>query len=79
MRESLRPDNGDPNLSGTTAAFGKDTELHRDTYSDTASETSEKQAGVKRIEAISKSWTKISLIVAYVAYDLFTQGTCNTI
>jgi SP family sugar:H+ symporter-like MFS transporter len=79
MRDSLRPDNGDPNHNGTTDAFGKDAELHRDTYSDTASESSDKQAGVKRIEAISKSWTKTSLIIAYVAYAALTRGTCTTI
>lgn len=35
---------------------------------DTDSEFSVKQAGVKRIEAVSKSWTKTSLIIAYVTY-----------
>lgn len=34
-----------------------------------SSETGEKQAGVKRIEAISKSWTTASLVIAYVTYD----------
>lgn len=69
MKDSLRPEDG-PVHNGTPDAFGKDAELHRDTYlsdeNDTASETSEKQAGVKRIEAISKSWTTTSLIIAYV-------------
>jgi hypothetical protein len=36
--------------------------------SDAASDDTETQAGVKRIEAISKSWTKTSLIIAYVTY-----------
>lgn len=35
---------------------------------DTDSDFSVKQAGVKRIEAVSKSWTKTSLIIAYVTY-----------
>jgi SP family sugar:H+ symporter-like MFS transporter len=55
---------------GTPNTFGKDAEPDRDTYSsdghETASETSEKQAGVKRIEAVSKSWTTTSLVIAYV-------------
>jgi len=71
MRHSLRQDNGDPGHNRTTDTFGKDADVPRDTYSsdngyDTASEISEKQAGVKRIEAVSKSWTKTSLIIAYV-------------
>ena len=56
----------------TPESFGKDREASRDNHandayvSDAASETSEKQAGVKRIEAVSKSWTWTSLIIAYV-------------
>jgi SP family sugar:H+ symporter-like MFS transporter len=66
----MRPDEATPN------SFGKDAEQERDVYSsdghDTASETSEKQAGVKRIEAVSKSWTKMSLVIAYVTWVVFT-------
>jgi hypothetical protein len=40
---------------------------------DSASELSEKQAGVKRIEGVSKAWTKTSLIIAYVAYGVPQQ------
>jgi hypothetical protein len=56
---------------------GKDGELAHDAYTrnayhgdeyDTASEYSDKQVGVRRIEAVSKSWTKTSLIIAYVTY-----------
>jgi len=36
--------------------------------SDSASDDTETQAGVKRIEAVSRSWTKASLIIAYVTY-----------
>jgi hypothetical protein len=70
MKDSLGPSTGDANHSGTTDNFSKDAELHRDAYSsdDTPSENSDKQAGVKRIEAISKSWTTVSLVVAYVSY-----------
>lgn len=71
MKDSLGPDNGDPNHSGTMDSFNKDAELHRDAYSsdehDATSENGVKQAGVKRIEAISKSWTTISLVAAYVS------------
>jgi SP family sugar:H+ symporter-like MFS transporter len=72
MKFSMRRDNGDvaPN-NGTPESFSKDQDVPRDAYAssvalDSASETSEKQAGVKRIEAVSKSWTKSSLIIAYV-------------
>jgi hypothetical protein len=70
MKDSLGPNIGDANHSGTTDNFSKDAELQRDAYSsdDTTSDNSEKQAGVKRIEAISKSWTTVSLVVAYVSY-----------
>lgn len=55
----------------TMDTFNKDAELHRDAYSsdehDATSENGVKQAGVKRIEAISKSWTTISLVAAYVS------------
>lgn len=32
-------------------------------------ESEEAQAGVKRIEAVSESWTKWGLVVAYVSYE----------
>jgi SP family sugar:H+ symporter-like MFS transporter len=72
MRLSMRRDNGEVAHDNTTPeSFGKDRDTPRDTdvssdVLDSASETSEKQAGVKRIEAVSKSWTKTSLIIAYV-------------
>jgi hypothetical protein len=43
--------------------------------SDTASDDTETQAGVKRIEAVSRSWTKTSLIIAYVTY-VMTSCLC---
>ncbi len=36
--------------------------------SDSRRSSEEVQAGVKRIEAVSKSWTLTSLIIAYVTY-----------
>lgn len=72
MRLSMRRDNGEAaHDNGTLESFGKDQDTPRDTdvssdALDSASEISEKQAGVKRIEAVSKSWTKSSLIIAYV-------------
>jgi SP family sugar:H+ symporter-like MFS transporter len=72
MRLSMRRDNGEAaHDNGTAETFGKDRDTPRDTDMssdalDSASEISEKQAGVKRIEAVSKSWTKSSLIIAYV-------------
>jgi SP family sugar:H+ symporter-like MFS transporter len=76
MRHSLRSNNGlhDGVIHNGTSrphdTFGKDAETNRDASlsgSDTASEISA-QAGVKRIEAVSKAWTKTSLIIAYVTY-----------
>jgi hypothetical protein len=74
MRHSLRSKHpGGEHVAtsshGTTPeSFGKEGEHQRDGMheDDGASVLSEKQAGVKRIEAVSKSWTRTSLIVAYV-------------
>jgi hypothetical protein len=67
----MRHDNGGAVHNATPDALGKDADLNRDVYpssvDDSASELSEKQAGVKRIEGVSKAWTKTSLIIAYVA------------
>jgi hypothetical protein len=70
----MRHDNGGAVHNATPDSFGKDADLNRDVYpssvDDSASELSEKQAGVKRIEGVSKAWTKTSLIIAYVAYGV---------
>jgi hypothetical protein len=72
MRHTLRPDRAEKHNT-TPESFSKDAAVVPDTYandaplSDSGSETGEKQAGVKRIEAISKSWTTVSLVVAYVS------------
>ena len=51
--------------------FGKDVDGNRDSsLSDHPSSEPSAQAGVRRIEAVSKAWTKTSLIVAYVTYVL---------
>ena len=72
MRNSMRPDDGvvHNGHNGTTDTYDKDATLEHEPYlsDDTASDFSEKQAGVKRIEAVSKAWTKASLIIAYVTY-----------
>ncbi|KAF1849252.1 siderophore iron transporter mirC [Cucurbitaria berberidis CBS 394.84] len=64
---------------GTTEVYGKDSALEhereRDLSDDNVSETSEPQAGVKRIEAISQAWTKTSLIIAYVTLLLIANVT----
>lgn len=48
------------------ADFGRDHEQESDNF-DTESHNSETQAGVKKVEAISKTWTTASLAIAYVA------------
>jgi hypothetical protein len=73
MKDSTRPNmSSDATYAGTPDDLGKEADSGRDNYSpeidDTSSVVSEKQAGVKRIEAVSKSWTLVSLIVAYGAY-----------
>lgn len=69
MWHSLRR-NDDGAHNEERGRFGKDASGDRDLSSnneyETASETSEAQAGVRRIEAVSKAWTKASLIIAYV-------------
>lgn len=68
----MRPDDGVMhNETDRHGNFGKEADFNRerspsDDY-DTASEELA-QAGVKRIEAVSKAWTTTSLIIAYVAY-----------
>jgi hypothetical protein len=74
MRHSTRADEAMPHtgiLHNETdrGNFGKDVDYNRERSlnDDTSSEHSA-QAGVRRIEAVSKAWTKTSLIVAYVTY-----------
>lgn len=68
----MRTGKADVAANSTPNTFGKDAEPDRElSSSDDVSETSEKQAGVKRIEAVSKSWTKTSLIIAYATCGAF--------
>lgn len=65
----MRQDGGVVRPEPEHGHFGKDAEYNRDLSSDgydSASVNPEAQAGVKRIEAVSKAWTKTSLIIAYV-------------
>lgn len=71
MRDSMRPDEG---LDGQVLQnrtdnpeFGKDADYGHETFPGETSGRGTTQAGVKRIEAVSKAWTKASLIVAYVS------------
>lgn len=82
MRHSLQPESDMRSEESVTKAghphdtSGIDLESHDVNLpgSDATSEISAQagvisaQAGVKRIEAVSKAWTKTSLIVAYVTY-----------
>jgi SP family sugar:H+ symporter-like MFS transporter len=69
MRHSLRPDDGVVPNKTERADFGKSVDYDQErSLSDDASSDHSAQAGVKRIEAVSKAWTKTSLIVAYVTY-----------
>jgi SP family sugar:H+ symporter-like MFS transporter len=69
MRQSTRPDEGVLHSETDRGNFGKDIDYdHEHSLSDDASSDHSAQAGVKRIEAVSKAWTKTSLIVAYVRY-----------
>ena len=42
----------------------------RDADDQSSLSSSEPQAGVKNIEAISRTWTQWSLIVAYLGYEI---------
>jgi SP family sugar:H+ symporter-like MFS transporter len=69
MRHSMSPDEGVLHNETDRGHFGKDVDSnHEHSLSDDASSDHSAQAGVKRIEAVSKAWTKTSLIVAYVRY-----------
>ncbi|KAH7068384.1 hypothetical protein BKA63DRAFT_423209 [Paraphoma chrysanthemicola] len=74
MRHKFTPG---ADTGATPESFGKDA---RDVYpvdgvDDSASDRSEKQAGVKRIEGVSKAWTKTGLIITYVALLLIANVT----
>jgi hypothetical protein len=67
----MRPDDGhshdtDEKAYDTNAPSG----YRSGDESDSGRSSEEVQAGVKRIEAVSKSWTFLSLVVAYVTYVL---------
>lgn len=76
MRNSMRPNEALPQtgiLHNETdrGNFGKDVDYNRErSLSDDTSSEHSAQAGVKRIEAVSKAWTKTSIIIAYVTYAL---------
>ncbi|KAI4918870.1 hypothetical protein J4E85_009658 [Alternaria conjuncta] len=81
MRHSLRPGEA---TSPTDVVhnetdrgnFGKDIDYNRErSPSDDTSSEHSAQAGVKRIEAVSKAWTKTSLIIAYVTLLLIANVT----
>lgn len=78
QRENAAADTRQPH--SVADGFGKETEKDRESSShdgfETASEAScEPQAGVRRIEAVSKAWTKTSLIVAYVTLLVIANVT----
>lgn len=67
MMNTSRPGHEPGKFGDSPDSIAKNPELYRDAYSnDAISESSEKQAGVKRIEAVSKTWTRSSLVIAYV-------------
>ncbi|XP_014562412.1 hypothetical protein COCVIDRAFT_84374 [Bipolaris victoriae FI3] len=77
--DSMRPDEG---LDGQVLQnrtdnpeFGKDADYGHETFPGETSGRGTTQAGVKRIEAVSKAWTKASLIVAYVSLLLIANVT----
>jgi hypothetical protein len=74
MEHSTRPGTSDSAMQDNhPELYGKGAELNSDLcasedhdHGTASSATGEKQAGVERMEAVSKSWTKASLIIAYV-------------
>ncbi|RYN19322.1 Siderophore iron transporter [Alternaria arborescens] len=81
MRNSMRPNEAMPQtgiLHNETdrGNFGKDVDYNRErSLSDDTSSEHSAQAGVKRIEAVSKAWTKTSIIIAYVTLLLIANIT----
>lgn len=75
MRNSMRSD-GTHFHDGDEKAYNAHppSDYRSGDESDSGRSSEEAQAGVKRIEAISKSWTLTSLIIAYVAYVLIIIG-----
>ncbi|KAI6777623.1 uncharacterized protein J7T54_003358 [Emericellopsis cladophorae] len=81
MRNSLRPEDREaaPHNETDRGHVGKEGDYDRErsmsgSGEDSASEHSQ-QAGVKRIEAVSKAWTTTSLVIAYVALLLIANVT----
>ncbi|KNG45440.1 mfs general substrate transporter [Stemphylium lycopersici] len=82
MRESMRPDGDLPHHTGVPhnetdrPEFGKDVDYNHDGSSNDENPGDlYAQAGVKRIEAVSKAWTKTSLIIAYASLLLIANVT----
>jgi MFS family permease len=77
----MRPDEAVPQtgiLHNETdrGGFGKDFDYNRErSLSDDTPSEHTAQAGVRRIEAVSKAWTKTSLIIAYVTLLLIANIT----
>jgi SP family sugar:H+ symporter-like MFS transporter len=71
MRNSTWQDEGvDSQVLRTRAdqpEFGKDVDYNHEALPSANSDGVATQAGVKRIEAVSKAWTKTSLIIAYIS------------
>jgi hypothetical protein len=66
MKTTMRSDGGHSH-GGDEKAYGANPPGYRSgDESDNGRSSEEVQAGVKRIEAVSKSWTLTSLIIAYV-------------
>lgn len=71
----MRPDQGQPQNEDEKAY---DVNTHPDHPSsddaDSRRSSEDAQAGVKRIEAVSKAWTLASLTMAYVGYFIFRSA-----
>lgn len=77
----MRPDDGHGH-DGDEKAYDvngpNDSRSGHDSDSQLSSEDA--QAGVKRIEAVSKAWTLVSLTIAYVRYVLISASQmCQTL
>ncbi|EOA90391.1 uncharacterized protein SETTUDRAFT_158986 [Exserohilum turcica Et28A] len=80
MRQSMPPDGGpvhsqDAQNQADRPEFGKHVEYTHDGLPGDDPGGLATQAGVKRIEAVSKAWTKTSLVIAYVSLLLIANAT----
>ena len=74
-RDEAMPQTGVLHNETERGNLGKDGDFNRErSLNDHTASDPSAQAGVRRIEAVSKAWTKSSLMIAYVTYVLLSTS-----